>query len=96
MKFCYVGCLATLLATFGGRSAAAQDTFVKYLGQAPPDQTPRVFSLQTHDGYYASDRIVISADGKELYYTDICSFRVPPTSPGSTSTGFDLTICCRR
>ena len=65
--------LATLLATSVSTGAAARDTFAGYLGQAPPGQTPRVFSLQTHDGYYASDRIAISADGKELYYTEVTS-----------------------
>lgn len=51
--------------------AAAQGKFAGYLDQAPPEQTPRVFRLQTHEGYFASDRIAISADGKELYYTEI-------------------------
>ncbi len=53
-----------------GRS---QGTFAGYLDQAPPDHTARVFSLQTHDGYFAGDRIAISADGKELYYTEVTS-----------------------
>ena len=51
-----------------GRS---QEPFARYLGQAPPDQTTRVFRLETHDGYFAGDRIAISADGRELYYTEV-------------------------
>lgn len=39
--------------------------------QARPEHTPRVFRLQTHEGYFAGDRIAISADGKELYYTEV-------------------------
>ena len=42
-----------------------------YLGQSPPEQTPQLFRLRTHEGYFAGDRIAISADGKELYYTEV-------------------------
>jgi hypothetical protein len=63
--------LATLLAVFVGSSASSQGTFAGYLDQAPPDHTARVFRLQTHDGYFAGDRIAISADGRELYYTEV-------------------------
>jgi len=52
-------------------SAAAQEKLSPYIGQAPPERAPQVFRLQTHDGYFASDRIAISADGKELYYTEV-------------------------
>jgi hypothetical protein len=55
----------------GSTSAASPEKFAGYIGQAPPDQAPRVFRLQTHDGYFAGDRIAISADGKELYYTEV-------------------------
>jgi Tol biopolymer transport system component len=47
------------------------ETFAGYIGQAPPEQTPQVFRLQTHEGYFAGDRIAISADGKELYYSEV-------------------------
>jgi hypothetical protein len=53
------------------RQAASRETFTGYLGQAPPDQAPRVFRLATHDGYFAGDRMAISADGRELYYTEV-------------------------
>lgn len=42
-----------------------------YLDQAPPEHTPQVLRLQTHEGYFASDRIAITADGRELYYTEV-------------------------
>jgi hypothetical protein len=88
--------LATLLVAFVGNRAADQDAFVQYLGQTPPEQTPRVFSLQTHDGYYASDRIAMSADGKELYYTEVTStwsdykIRYYRFSDGKWNGPFDL------
>ena len=71
MKCGFVICLATLLVAFFSSGASAQDTFAGYVGQVPPEQTPRLFSLQTHEGYFASDRIAISPDGKELYYSEV-------------------------
>ena len=71
MKRCFVLCLATLLVAFASPGASAQVTFAGYLGQPLPDHTAQVFRLQTHEGYFAGDRIAISADGKELYYTEV-------------------------
>jgi len=65
--------LATLLVAFASSSASSQGTFAGYIDHAPPDHTPRVFSLQTHEGYFAGDRIAISPDGRELYYTEVTS-----------------------
>ena len=73
MKHGFVICLATLLVAFVGSNASSQDEFAGYIGQAPPEHTPQVFTLHTHDGYFAGDRIAISADGKELYYTEVTS-----------------------
>jgi uncharacterized protein len=42
-----------------------------YIGQAPPEHTAQVLRLQTHEGYFAGDRIAISTDGRELYYTEV-------------------------
>lgn len=44
-----------------------------YINQAPPERAPQVFRPQTHEGYFAGDRIAISPDGKELYYTEVTS-----------------------
>ena len=45
--------------------ARGEDTIAGYLAQPPPDGTPRVFGLEAHDGYFPSDRIAVSPDGKE-------------------------------
>jgi hypothetical protein len=71
MRYGSVLCLASLLAAFVSIDASAQAPFGAYLDQVPPDHTPRVFRLQTHDGYFSGDRIAISADGRELYYTEV-------------------------
>jgi hypothetical protein len=60
-----------LVAAFVSVSASAQERFAGYIGQSPPEHTPRVFRLQTHEGYSAGDRIAIAADGKELFYTEV-------------------------
>jgi hypothetical protein len=41
-----------------------------YLGQIPPGETPKIFSLPVTKGYFAAERIAISDDGKEIYYTE--------------------------
>jgi enterochelin esterase-like enzyme len=72
-------CYKRALALAPGHPAATaklkevQEKFAGYIDQAPPERTPRVFRLQTHEGYFASDRIAVSADGKELYYTEVTS-----------------------
>jgi hypothetical protein len=63
----------TTMQSAVGTLGRSQEKFAGYLDQAPPGHTPRVFALQTHDGYFAGDRIAISADGKELYYTEVTS-----------------------
>jgi hypothetical protein len=62
---------ALIVAALVGMSASAQEKSAGYLDQAPPELTSRVFGLQTHDGYFAGDRIALSADGRELYYTEV-------------------------
>ena len=42
-----------------------------YLGQAPPGNTPKLFPLAVKQGFFAAERIVISKDGSEIYYSEI-------------------------
>jgi tetratricopeptide (TPR) repeat protein len=69
-------CYKRALVIAPGHAAATaklkgDGTFTGYIDQAPPEHSARVFRLQTHEGYFAGDRIAISADGKELYYTEV-------------------------
>lgn len=41
-----------------------------YLGLVPPGNTPIEFELETDPGYFASDRIAITADGKQIYFSE--------------------------
>jgi hypothetical protein len=42
-----------------------------YLGQTPPGNSPKTFNLPVGSGLFASDRIAISKDDKEIYYSEI-------------------------
>jgi len=57
-------------------SAFAQDIPVDsmYLGQLPPGSDPVIFHLPVVPGSFAAERIAISADNKELYYTGIRNY----------------------
>ena len=42
-----------------------------YLGQTPPGNTPKIFPLSVKQGFFAAERIAISNDGKDIYYSEI-------------------------
>jgi hypothetical protein len=42
-----------------------------YLGQTPPGDTPKIFPLQVKQGFFAAERIAISDDGMDIYYSEI-------------------------
>ena len=49
-----------------------------YLGQTPPGNTPKIFSLPVTSGLHAVERIAITSDGKEIYYAELNTY--PPTN----------------
>jgi hypothetical protein len=42
-----------------------------YLGQSPPGNTPKIFPLSVNQGFFAAERIAISDNGREIYYSEI-------------------------
>jgi hypothetical protein len=42
-----------------------------YMGQVPPGNTPKIFPLSVKQGFFAAERIAISNDNKDIYYTEI-------------------------
>jgi len=42
-----------------------------YLGQTPPGNTPEIFPLSVNQGFFAAERIAISPDGRDIYYSEI-------------------------
>jgi hypothetical protein len=65
-----------------------------YLGQTPSGNTPQIFNLSVNAGSFAAERIAISDDNKEIYYSEVHSY-YPTTGDtikcyrfsGSTWTG---------
>jgi hypothetical protein len=45
-----------------------------YLGQTPPGNTPQIFHLSVNAGSFAAERIAISDDNKEIYYSEVHSY----------------------
>ncbi|MDY0081275.1 MAG: putative Ig domain-containing protein [Ignavibacteriaceae bacterium] len=52
--------------------AIPQDSL--FLGQTPPGTAPEIFTLPVAPGSFAAERIAISGDGKEIYYSGIRSY----------------------
>jgi hypothetical protein len=42
-----------------------------YLDQTPPAYTPKIFPLAVRQGFFAAERIAISNDGADIYYSEI-------------------------
>jgi hypothetical protein len=42
-----------------------------FIGQTPPGNTPKIFPLSVKQGFFAAERIAISKDGREIYYSEI-------------------------
>jgi hypothetical protein len=43
----------------------------RYLGQTPPGNTPKALPLFVNEGFFAAERIAISNDGRNIYYSEI-------------------------
>jgi hypothetical protein len=46
----------------------------RYLGQTPPGNTPIALPLYVNQGFFAAERIAISNDGKDIYYSEIKAY----------------------
>ena len=69
-----------LISVFSASSIYSQVILVDsmYLGQTPPEGTPKIFNLQLTSGFKACERIAICSDGKEIYYGELNNY--PPTA----------------
>jgi len=45
-----------------------------YLGQIPPTDIPKIFKLDVSPEHFAAERITISNDGKEIFYSEIKNY----------------------
>ena len=70
---------AILMMTISSLSLFAQSVPEDslYLGQTPPDNTPKIFNLPLSGGLRPVERIAISSDGSEIYFGLLNTY--PPT-----------------
>jgi Putative Ig domain len=52
----------------------SRQTVNSYLGQTPPGNTPIALPLVVNEGSFAAERIAISNDGRDIYYSEIKSY----------------------
>ena len=45
-----------------------------YMGQIPPECKPILFPLEVKEGSFAAERIAISNDGRDIYYSEILGY----------------------
>lgn len=45
-----------------------------YLGQEEPSDTPAVFQLPKSEGFFTAERVAISSDNREIYYTELTGY----------------------
>jgi hypothetical protein len=54
--------------------AQSVSTESSYMGQTPPGNIPKIFPLSVNKGFFAAERIAISPDGRDIYYSEIKSY----------------------
>ncbi len=66
--------MSTMIISSMSLYAQAIPTDSLYLGQTPPGNTPQIFNLSINKGSFAAERIAISNNGKEIYYSEVRSY----------------------
>jgi hypothetical protein len=69
MKTFFFSIFSLFLAGIGLAQTIPADSL--YLGQTLPGDTPRIFPLSANPEFFPAERIAISNDGKEIYYTEL-------------------------
>jgi len=64
--------ICLILLKLGFSQSIPKDSL--YLGQTPPGNEPKVFKLAVTPGSFAAERIAISKDGTEIFYSEIKSY----------------------
>jgi hypothetical protein len=72
LKSILISVVFFLLATVGFTQSIP--TGSNYLGQTPPGNTPKALPLFVNQGFFAAERIAISNDGRNIYYSEIKSY----------------------
>jgi len=74
VRIIIVSIFLSLLINSGFSQPIPKDSL--YLGQSPPGNVPKIFNLPVIPGFFACERIAISNDGKNIYYTELNSYYV--------------------
>ncbi|MBL7994640.1 putative Ig domain-containing protein [bacterium] len=69
MKMIFFSIFSLFLVSTGFAQAIPTDSL--YLGQTPPGDTPKIFNLSVSPKFFAAERVAISNDGKEIYYSEL-------------------------
>jgi len=72
--------ILTLLVNSGFTQSFPTDSL--YLGQTVPSDIPKIFKLQVSSEHFAAERITISHDNREIYFSEINSYY--PTTSAAT------------
>ena len=72
MKKISVFLICVAFLKLGISQTVPQDSL--YLGQTPPGNEPKIFKLEVTPGTFAAERIAISNDGTEIYYSEVKSY----------------------
>jgi hypothetical protein len=72
MKTSYITFFFLMLVNAGFAQTIPYDSL--YLGQFVPGDIPKVFQLQVSPEHFAAERITISNDGREIFYSEIKSY----------------------
>jgi hypothetical protein len=78
MKIIILAVFISLFINSGFSQTIPTDSL--YLGQIPPENMPKVFDLSVSPGFFATERIAISHDGKSIFYGEMNGYK-------QTSTG---------
>lgn len=46
-----------------------------FLGQTPPGNTPQIFHLPVTPGFFSAERVVVSNDGKTIFYQELDGYK---------------------
>ncbi|HLP74086.1 MAG TPA: hypothetical protein VK155_14370 [Bacteroidales bacterium] len=72
MKNLYILLICLVFIEPGLSQSIPKDSL--YLGQRPPGSVPMIFKLEVTPGTFPAERIAISKDGSEIYYSEIKSY----------------------
>lgn len=72
MKTIYITFFFLLLVNVGFAQTNPADS--SYLGQTAPANIPEIFKLHASPEHFVAERIAISNDGREIYYSEIKSY----------------------